>query len=213
MKWIRFPFFILIFLSSCARHYTISTHSFSDFTDIPYGFAKGSTFQLFAQEPLDNPLFEKELSHKIGQMLWKKGYIPTEEKGDYALHFKIKSIPFTKTVNVPKYISGTTQKKAGKKVGSVNLSYEETTEECGKTIYVPEIWTYYDQEFTMMVYQDQKLLWTGSSQIIDTHNDLRDLLDYLLITSFRYFGQNSKKKIEIVMSEKDEELRLMRNDF
>jgi hypothetical protein len=43
--------------------------------------------------------------------------------------------------------------------------------------------------------------------------DLRHVIDYLLVSVFGYFGDNTHKKIEINMSEKDEQAQKLRSEI
>lgn len=214
MKSIYISLFLLLgVLTSCANRYSVTTDTFSDIAEIPNGFLKGTSFSILCQESNSNPLFTKEVSNKIARILEKNGYIATtEEMADYRLEFTFGTTTSSETVTVPKYIPGATIKKEGSAFGSTgHLSYDEETTKSGTTIYLSEIRTYHTQKITIAIYSNEEQIWNGASHITCSDNNLRDTIDYLLVGAFQYFGQNSKKSITTVLSEKDEEIKSLKN--
>ena len=214
---------LLILFSSCTRHYSISVNTYSDKQFIPNGFPPGSTFSV-APGNDTNPMFSKEVTEKISQILRNRGYeIADFNKADYILVFNTAITSSTTMINVPKYVPGQTQTKSGAVYGTYGYagSYNEKTESSGSTVYVPEEYTYFTRGVGIFVY-DAKLyrkkkieeqVWSGMAISSGENSDLRDVVDYLLVSVFGYFGQNTKKNIDIYMSDRNQHVKQLRGEL
>lgn len=207
----RLLFFLLatIFLTSCSRYIDTNTNTFADITKIPGGFPYGSSFVIQAEQD-ENPLFSREVANKIAELLTFSGYRVTNNKSaDYVLTFNFGMTSETRIVNVPTYIPGPTETTVGKidsKDGRV--SYEEKTERGGSVIFTPEAVTLYNRELILTVYdRNNQEVWQGSSLSTGSCSDLRDMMDYLLASSFQYFGHNTKRNVSLRINEKHPTVR------
>lgn len=225
---------LLVFLlsfTSCSSRYYVSTDTFGDPQALPMGFPRGSSFAVQSKET-GNSLFVKEVGYKIENMLKRKGYlIKDEREADFILSFAFDSEVSTETVQVEKTLPSTTEKTKtrfhsndtsfhynvnwdGKGNVSESLAYTEEKEKPGKTVYVPETRTYFTKNLSMKVYDGQLFrnsqlveVWSGSSMNKDARDDLREMIDYFLVSAFRHFGKNTFKKVEIAISKDDEEVK------
>lgn len=209
----------LLLLPACGRRISVTNNTFADYQAIPAGFAMGSAFFV---EPLNhkNKLFAKEIQHKIGTLLREAGFIVTAaQHADYSISCTIDMVSSTITVQVPRYIPGekiTTQ-------GCVHTNddddqiYTETKETAGTVIYTPEERTVFKHKLQMNVYQasnesEQKkeLVWQATANTSGDDNDQRDLIDYLLVSVFKYFGKNTKKSVNTDVSERSKEIKKLK---
>ncbi len=221
----------LLASTSCSSRYYVSTDTFGDPQALPVGFSRGSSFAVLSKET-ENPLFVKEVGYKIENMLKRKGYlIKSESEADFILSFAFDSEVSTETVQVEKILPSTTEKVKtrfhpkdtsfhynvnwdGKGNVAESLQYSEEKEKPGKTVYVPETRTYFTKNLSMKVY-DGKLfrnsqsveVWNGSSMSKNSCDDLREMIDYFLVSAFRHFGRNTFKKVEVAISKDDEEVK------
>lgn len=208
-----------LLLPACGRRISVTNNSFADYQAIPAGFALGSAFYV---EPIKhkNKLFAKEIQHKIGTVLREAGFIVTaEQHADYRISCTIDMMSSTITVQVPRYIPGekiTTQ-------GCVHTSddddqiYTETKETAGTVIYTPEERTIFKHKLQMNVYQannepelEKELVWQATANTNGDDSDQRDIIDYLLVSVFKYFGKNTKKSVETNVKESSREIKRIR---
>ena len=120
---------------------------------------------------------------------------------DYSLLFDYSMSSSTKLVSVPTYIPGKLQVKQGHTSGPHGVSnYQETTELAGTTVYVNQERTFFNREMNIQVNVSQQTdygeqVWHGKIFSCGTNSDLREMIDYLLIYAFKYFGANTKKNV------------------
>ena len=79
-------------------------------------------------------------------------------------------------------------------------NYQETTELAGTTVYVSQERTFFNREMNIQVNVSQQTdygeqVWHGKIFSCGTTSDLREMVDYLLIYAFKYFGANTKKNV------------------
>jgi len=207
----------LAFLCSCTRNYSIVIDTYADKQCIPQGIRSGSSFAIFSAKD-ENPLFSKELAQKIAQVLNNRNYnVESIEKADYVLLFKSSISSTTQQISVAKHIPGETQtKNRTKKSGE---SYSETITSSGTTVYVPEDYTFFTGNLNIYVCdaesyrrdKKEKQIWSGFAISSGKENDLRQLVDYLLIATFSYFGEDTKKSVKIDMAQDNEQVRQLRS--
>jgi hypothetical protein len=214
---------VLAFLCSCARHYSISVDTYADKQFIPAGFKPGSSFAIFPAKE-ENPMFSKEVSQKIAQILKDRGYrVESANKADYVLIFNSGITSTTTKINVPRYIPGQTQSTSGTVYGNRGYagSYSEKTQSSGTTVYVPQDYTFFTRGVAIYVYdaemyrkhEKEEQVWSGMAISSGENSDLRDVIDYLLVSVFSYFGDNTKKNVKISMAEDDEKVHKLRAEL
>lgn len=210
-------FSLLLFLGSCTQYY-VTTNAFADPEVIPGGFESGASFAIVSTHQNDK-LFSKEVSHKIGKLLTSQGYVVRDSlDADYILSFDFGMESFTETVQVKKTIPGEKVKKHGNvKVHGdkhSNKSYEEETESSTQVIYVPEERTYYSKKLSIFVCPRDAAqkddVWNVTTSCSGSNNDLREIVDYLLVSSFRHFGHNTHKKIVTAFDKDADEIKNLR---
>jgi hypothetical protein len=213
----------LAFLCSCTRHYSISVDTYADRQFIPNGFRAGSSFAIFPAKD-ENPMFSKEVSQKISQILQDRGYrVESVKKADYVLIFNSAMTSTTTQINVPRYIPGQTQTTSGSVYGNRGYggSYSEKTQSSGTTVYVPQDYTFFTRGLAVYVYdaemyrkhEKEEQVWSGLAISSGENSDLRQVIDYLLISVFSYFGDNTKKSVKIDMAEDNEKVHKLRSEL
>ncbi|MBF5060040.1 hypothetical protein [Candidatus Neptunochlamydia vexilliferae] len=204
--------------SSCTRYYHIEANTFVDSKTIPNGFHPGSSFAIHPFEK-EQTFLEKEVSQKIEQILVDKGYhVVPPNKADYYLTFSISMTSSTHIVQVPEYVPGKTKTKKGSYGG---IEYEEEITEDGDVIYVPEEQTLYHGELIVIAYdpilykhsKEDSKIWEGTAINSDENKDLRQVVDYLLVSLFEYFGKGTKRSIEVEIQENSEEVKKLRDQM
>ncbi len=212
MKYILL--FLLVLMAGCTQ-YSVSTNAFADVQLIPQGFEKNASFAIVSKHENDR-LFTKEISHKLEKLIKEQGFaVKDEAASDYLLVFDFGMTSFKETVQVKKEIPGETVTKQGntKTWGDHHLhkDYAEKTESSSKTIYVPEERTYFTGTLQIDVCKENEVIWNVQTTSTGSSNDLRELIDYLLVSSFNYFGQNTHKKVVKKFDKDCDEVKQLRN--
>ena len=149
-------------------------------------------------------MFSKEVSHKIAKILQEGGYHVTDaEHANYCLKFDYKMTGDTRTIQVPTYIPGPSETTKGNVCSSEGeLRYQEEKQSSGTVIYTPQDITLFTRELSINVYDrnNQEQVWQGFASSTGNGDDLRDVMDYLLVSAFNYFGQNTKKNLDARVS-------------
>lgn len=208
-----------LLLSSCGRRMSITNNTFADRQAIPAGFERGSSFFI---EPLEhkNKLFAKEIHHKIATLLNEQGFVVmSADRADYQVSCTMDMITSTITVQVPHYIPGEKIIVQGckHKGDGDDQTYTETKETVGTVIYAPEERTIFKHKLQMSVYQiahdsseNKEPVWQATAHTSGDDNDQRDIIDYLLVSVFKYFGKNTKKSVSTEVSERNKEMKQLR---
>lgn len=209
---------LLVLMAGCTQ-YSVSTNAFADVQLIPQGFEKNASFAIVSSHRNDR-LFTKEISHKIEKLLKEHGFVVKDQgKSDCLLVFDFDMKSFKEIVHVEKQVPGETVTKQGntKTWGDqqLNKDYAEKVESSSKTIYVPEERTYFTGHLQIDVHKEdtpqKEVLWSVHTASTGSNNDLRELIDYLLVSSFNYFGQNTHKKVVKKFDKDCEEVKQLRN--
>lgn len=211
-----------LLLSSCAHNIYISHNSFADTKAIPLGFPH---FTSFTVEPLNHkdPMMSQEITTKIEHLLEKNGYLVEEEMhAHYYVLFDYHMEQFDQTVTVEKYVPGQTITSYGSVLsnGKAKL-YQGQTQTAGSFVSVPEVHRFFNKALTIQVYDAKeyrndahaKPVWKETASCCDENDDLRDSLDYLLITAFEFFGRNTQKNIETIISSDDKDVSELRQEL
>ena len=212
---------LLILLPACGHKICIKHNAYANTKHIPQGFPYFSSFTVETVNH-DDPMLSQEITHKIEHMLQKNGYcIQHESKAHYYVLFDYHMKRTKKTIPVEKYIPGKTIISHGSELvnGRAKL-YQEETQTPGSWIYVPEEHTFFTKSIIIQVYDAQHYrtgskptpIWQETANCCDENGDLRDSLDYLLVTAFKYFGKNTQKNIETTISSDDKDVAELRAD-
>jgi len=204
-KYIYLLLIIVLALPSCMKRVSISTNTFLNSRSIPDGFSPKSSFSIAPLKQSNNQLFETEIENKIIKILQNKGYVVTDpDHADYYLIFDFGMTSSKQVVNVPKYVPGQSQTRSGNVYnGWKAANYNETSTSSGSIVYVPEEQTLFTRSLHLTVYDaslykqknQEEQVWQGSAASTGEDADLRDILDYLLVSVFKNFGKDSKKMI------------------
>ncbi len=208
---------VLIFLGGCALD--IRTTGFLDRTAGAAGLAKGATVAVVENSPAENPIFDREVRGKIEKLLARRGYrTAAPGKADYILTYGYSISPGLRSSAVTTYgppqtqITSVPDGRGGVTTRAVTLP--------GQPTVVPMLSTEYTRQVTVKVaeagrgQQDKKehVLWVGETHSIDPSSDLRSDIDYLLVVTFRYFGQDTGKQVRVNLNPDDPEVRELRGE-
>lgn len=199
-----------LFLTSCSNRYVVSSNTFVDYQEIPQGFAKGSSFCLVSKNN-ENILFSREVEKKIATLLEQDGFkIEHASTAQYTLLFDFAISSFSEVVNTPKYIPGEKQKTTGNvsRSNGTYTEYEESTESSGQTVYVQETHVFFKRTLTIEVRNKHSEIpvWTGDFMSTGSSSDLREVMDYLLVSVVEYLGKNTGKCVTSSLSKNDKKI-------
>ena len=153
-------------------------------------------------------LFTKEVSQKIATIIEGKGLVVKSEcDADFNLQFSFGMEKSTHTRDVPVYIPD---------YGC--WGYYDCHHCCNygyRIAYVPESYTLFNKILLVEVYKngDKVPVWQGTAQSYEEHSDLREAIDYLLITVFKNFGKNTQKHIKSKIEKNDSEVLQLRRKY
>ncbi len=204
----------ILLLPACGKQLRIKSNTFADAHVIPQGFPAGSAFSITPLQE-DNRFLAKELTQKIGTILTQKGHHVTKTPfAQYHLEFSYDIRTATRTVTVPHYVSGPAQITQGTVCGTGGcMVYQEETQTPGALVYTQEEESYFITSLSIEVYDTQDVeIWQGSASTASDSNDLRDTLDYLLITAFKHFGKNTHKEIYNSVNYSNKEVDRLRKE-
>jgi hypothetical protein len=149
-----------------------------------------------------NPIFDKEIKSKIEILLKLNGYTPAPDvkQADYRLIFQVGLDSHGVRSYTPFYhpYSGFYNRYWG----NYDLGY---------TRYVPYLETFYDQWLIMKVFdtgpadtsENGKVVWIGEAMISTDAADLRQIVNYLLVAGFEYFGVDTNRQIALTIGPDD----------
>ncbi|MBS0634544.1 MAG: hypothetical protein JSR37_03680 [Verrucomicrobia bacterium] len=195
---------MLTLFCSCSKAFFVDSNAFSDKQAIPQGFPASSSFMVISLYQ-NNQIFAKDVTKKIQNILLDKGYTIAEDAlADYYLIYDIKTKTSSSIRSVPKYIPGQTQSTYGNIYGTQGgvASYQEKTQTAGTTIYVPQQATHTKTHLSVWVYdahlyratQQEEQLWNCVSSTSIPY-DLREIIDGLLLETFKHFGCDTNKEV------------------
>jgi hypothetical protein len=211
-------------MGSCGKqNIFITNNTYTDAKKIPHGFPNNASFVVVPMQN-ENQLHSKELSQKIETILENKGYnLQNKDKADYYLTFNFEMNSSKKVTKVLKYIPGQEQTTKGNIYGKdgKRSGYKEKTTTPGTLAYVPKESTIFNKTLTIRVYdgnvyrkiKKEDFVWEGSANSSGQESDLRSFIDYLLMSTFRYFGKSTKKNIEIKTNTEDKDVQWLRRNI
>ena len=188
----------------CAPRYHVVTTGYLD-PGVP-AFAPGPAFAVLPNEPASNPIFDRELASKIERVLIFQGYRSAPpESADYVIRYQYgvegRQVTTERPVTHfgPRYVvtsaSGTRSYVQG---------YDYVT-------YVPELHMLYVSRLGLTVAParpaagaaEPQPVWIGETFSESSQFDLRKTIDYLLASSFRFFGVNTPEHRETTLKPDD----------
>lgn len=175
---------------------------------------------VYKNNQASNVLLEKEVVTKIKTVLRIKGYTPVDkpEDADYLL-----AAIYGIGSEIPVIYSSTTSTSGGgskyelniftgqfEMVPHVNVSTSTTTStEVAYPRYLRLI--LYDAK-TFILSQAPEPVWIGDVKSTGRSSDLRNVIDYLIVAGFVYFGEDLKEQKEGTMPETDERVKKLRKE-
>lgn len=213
----------LLLLTSCTKQISINTYA--DKSSIPYGFPHHASFYIFTK-PEDRSFLARETTHKITHILQDKGYRSSNKHtANYYLFFTYDMQSEKHTIQVPMKVTEqiiTKESNVPKDINaqSPNAHVNEQVVS-SQLIYVPEERTIFNKTLLIQIFDADDYrqnpqanpLWESEAYLFDETNDLRDSLDYLLITALKYFGKNTKKLLSLSINNNDKHVKKLRKSF
>ncbi len=206
---------ILLLLTIACTKYHVCTNTFVDSKAIPCGFPQGSSFDLISLNE-ENPLFSKEIGFKIEKLLEGQGYsVLYKDRADYHLEYDFHIEKSYGKTYVPSFVPGRTYISCGRFFNSRGRSshFIGQTQIGGSTVYVPYRYSYYTREIALTVYNHSNdPVWQGCAVSSGKNSDLRAVADYLLVSLFDYFGENTHQYVSTEISAKNPTVLRLRED-
>lgn len=205
----------LFIFSSCGKDtgMRITTNTFANKEIIPHGFEKNASFYISTNQRGEK-LFTQEVSQKIATLLSNKGFeISPNENADYHLTFSFGMKKSTHVRDVPVFIPD---------YGHWHYHHYHHHYSYGYSVaYVPEEYTLFNKILLVEVYKkggflagDKKTpVWQGTAHSYEEDSDLRDAIDYLLVTVFKHFGGDTPRYIVSKMEEGDARVKELRKKY
>ena len=173
----------------------------------------------FASDPKsENPLFDAEIGRKIRMLLEDRGYQVTPEKdAQWILRYSY-GIDQGKVMTemVPEYRPGDVVYQSGRyRANGQEGTYSEYTTTAGYIAHVPVDKVVYMRNLTVKVFERgganaEHPIWIGETRSAGTTEDLRAIMDYLLVGTFRLFGQDTKRSEAAVIPRNDPDVARIR---
>jgi hypothetical protein len=190
---------VSICAAGCTTSYTVHVNGFSEFEE---PIKEKASIYVAVDANSQNPIFDKEIKARIEMLLKSRGYIPAPdvEQAEYRLVFQVGLDSHGVTSYTPFYhpYSGFYNRYWG----NYDLGY---------TRYVPYFETFYDQWLIMKVFdagfadalENGKVVWIGEAMISTDAADLRQIVNYLLVAGFEYFGVDTNRQITLAIGPDD----------
>jgi hypothetical protein len=230
---------VLTCLPSCVkRTISISGTTYADTSAIPHGFSKKNSFAVASASSEDAKLGQgklqtKEVEKKIAIVLKKRGYqVNQSQNADYAIVFNYGKKSETKVINVAKYIPGQSITSTSTLSGTYGY-YGQCNQHAytsGTYVYMPEEYTFCTKFLRFHVYdlkqyvlsqkynffgkaQTPPHIWEGVVWNVNTSEDLRSYLDFLIIRLVSILGKNTPGTLTLEMLTDDPEVTDLRHTY
>jgi len=190
---------LFVFVSGCIQGHIVRVNGF---LEAGKSIRDKAAIYVAVDPNSQNPIFDKEIKAKIEMLLKSHGYNPIAdvEQTDYRLAFHAGLNSHRVTGYTPLY-----RPYMGfhnRYWGNYNLGY---------TSYVPYFETFYDQWLVMKVFDTGradasevgKVVWIGEAVVGTDAADLRQVVNYLLVAGFEYFGKDTKRQMALKISPDD----------
>lgn len=198
---------ILICLSfvttGCTYGYRVSINGYSELTQ---PIEQDASFYVSTKDPNSpNPIFDNQIKSKIEALLVRNNYTVVTDVNDskYVISFRLGSNSRQYYSYEPHY--------------STYFGYHYgywSGYDFGYSTYIPYYDTYYDKWLSMKVTTrngdtgetNDKAVWVAEAAVSTGNEDMRKIIDYLLVGCFRYFGADTTRKKNFVITEEDPEI-------
>jgi hypothetical protein len=202
MKKLSLFLFCLSFIAAgCTNGYRVYVNGYSEMKE---PISQNAAFYVSEPDPNSrNPIFDSQIKSKIEVLLKLHGYSAVEDinKADYLITFRIGAESHQHLDYEPFYHPYYFDYHGGYHSGY----------EFGYTTYIPSYYTYYDRWFTMKVLsavkddgsKNGRVVWVGETRLSTGNDDLRKIIDYLLVGCFEYFGQDTSRQRSVIVTEDD----------
>ncbi len=188
-----------IFLVGCAESYTVHVNGFSEVERPIWNMA---AIYVAVDANSENLIFEKEIKRKTEKLLSLHGYVPSakEQLADYRLSFEAGMDS--------REVRGYGYSHMPVRVGYGHY-WNHYYGDYG--MYAPYARSFYNQWLRMRISDTGRLNplrkgmveWVGEAVTARYSGDLREAINYLLVGSFEYFGQDTKKRMTVTIDEND----------
>ncbi|MCX5890888.1 MAG: hypothetical protein NTY36_15795 [Deltaproteobacteria bacterium] len=187
-------------ISGCAQRLKANINAYTSKTESSQ-IVPGSKIAVVENDKAANPLLEEEVKIKIGKILEKKGYsVVPIEKADYLLFYGYgMGGPRSIDITVPKVGVGYFASSSGTKI------YSLTTGTGHRQATMHDRWLLINVvDAKQLKGKDKpKAVWVGDTTSSGTSSDMRTVINYLLATTFEYFGQDSGKEVTTIIQKDD----------
>ncbi|MBN2181222.1 MAG: hypothetical protein JW715_04850 [Sedimentisphaerales bacterium] len=194
---------ILITVSICAGCTTGYRVHVNGFSESGQQLTEKASVYVSEDPNSQNPIFDKQIKAKIEELLKYYDYVPalSVEQANYRLIFQVTMDSHSSSGFMPlyhPYYMGY--------YGGYRRSYYY-----GYTTYVPYYDKFYDQRLVIKVFARntktdsvrEEVVWVGEAMISTSGEDIRQVVDYLLVACFEYFGADTTKQKSLVVTEND----------
>jgi len=167
-------------------------------------------------EEAPNPIFDREIKGKIEKLLAEKGYrVQAREKAEYFLAFYYSIDPGeVVTECVPSYYPSyydvgfsSYHRRFGYGFGYRAYPGYSVTR---RTVYTKRVVLKALDAERLRESNKEEVVWQGETVSTGGSSDLRRAIDYLLVATFKYFGRDSGKCVNIDLPVGDKEVQKLR---
>lgn len=205
-----------VLLIGCASGITVRTSGFLD--QESQSFASGARIYVAVDPKSENPLLDAEIGRKIELLLKDRGYqVSPRSEAQLILRY-VYGIDQGKVMTdmVPEFRPGDVTYETGRyRTNGQEGTYSQYSTTAGYIAHVPVDKVVYLRNLTVKVFEvkDQDEghpVWIGESRSSGVSEDLRSMIDYLLIGTFRSFGKDTQRVKTTVISTNDSEVLRLR---
>lgn len=201
-------------LASCARH-EVMTNTFLAAPSLQEAAIPDAAFAVIPNTNVANPILDQTVKEKIEFMLESMGYqIAVPGQADYFLqyHYDMEAETAVRHRFLPR------RRSFYDRGSRFNDPFRDSG--FGYSTYTSEPYTLYLAKLRITasskdaVTGEQKVIWVGETLTKSLNPDLRNLIDYLIAASFRYFMKDTGRNKNVVLDEGNsavEGLRLISN--
>ena len=208
----------LVLASGCAANYQVVTNAYLDRSSANTGLLPAGKSYFVASNPnVPNSIFDNEVRSKIENLLVSKGYrLAPAEEANFTLKFKYDITVAVETDYRPQFVT-TEPVVQHVYVRSSNKYYQIVTPSYTYVTHVPMTEKVYTARLFVSVLNSEVLrtgeersVWIGDTINVSRNPDLRDSIDYLLVGTFKYFGQDTGKNKEVTLPQYDTDVARLR---
>ena len=204
MKKLSFILICCSFMAAgCTNGYRVYVNGYSEQAE-PIG--QNAKIYVSSHDPNSkNPIFDNQVKAKIEALLESHNYVPVSDinESEYVLSFHIGMDSHGYYEYEPFFHP----------YFGFHSGYWSGYD-FGYTTYYPYYDTYYDKWFSMKVSarngtmdsKDWKAVWVGEASVSTGSDDMRRVIDYLLVGCFHYFGVDTSRQKSIVITEYDPDI-------